>query len=261
VWDTASGKELLNRTVSGRRLLAISPDGERIVVPVGVEEVVGGGWRRIGRIEVINVMDNAVAATLEFDSPPDFCTAAFSADGARLATVSEFVTREDGRDLQARVQLWDIATGRGQEIAPRSSKGALVHAVSLSPDGAFLGIGYQLQASGAGVIDVWETATGRKLHTLRGHPGRVMSIVFSPDSRRIVSAGADGSGAQSELRIWDVAAGKEITTWTCRGGVTGLAFRPDGYKLLAVRDVSPDSELLWQVWDGTPRASPTLPKR
>ena len=39
---------------------------------------------------------------------------------------------------------------------------------------------------------VWDTKTGTELLTLTGHDGRVFSVAYSPDGKRIATAGKDG---------------------------------------------------------------------
>jgi eukaryotic-like serine/threonine-protein kinase len=59
--------------------------------------------------------------------------------------------------------------------------------------------------------------------TLRGHKGAVYCVVFSPDGRRVVSAGNhDGT-----LKIWDVGSGQLIRSQAVEG-VVGPAYSPDG---------------------------------
>src|SRR5262249_38041763 len=65
--------------------------------------------------------------------------------------------------------------------------------------------------------------------TLSGHTGHVMTVVFSPDAKQLVTGSLDGS-----VRTWDVASGKEIRRVQAGPGesVSAVAFTPDG-KLLA----------------------------
>jgi len=60
-----------------------------------------------------------------------------------------------------------------------------------------------------------------------GHGGPVFDAVFSPDGKKAVSAGQDGS-----LRLWDTKTGKEIRRLDGHNGrVWTVAFAPDGRRV------------------------------
>jgi WD40 repeat protein/serine/threonine protein kinase/tetratricopeptide (TPR) repeat protein len=76
----------------------------------------------------------------------------------------------------------------------------------------------------------------RSLLTLRRHTGAVQAVSWSPDGRRLASAGVDRT-----IKIWDAATARELTT--LRGHtdlVTSLAWSPDGRRLASggLRDLS-----------------------
>jgi WD40 repeat protein len=54
------------------------------------------------------------------------------------------------------------------------------------------------------VIHLWDAATGKLKGSLRGHESYLRAVQFAADGR-LVSGGGD-----STLRVWDIAAGKEV---------------------------------------------------
>jgi WD40 repeat protein len=92
-------------------------------------------------------------------------------------------------------------------------------------------------------VRIWEVPSGREVATLRGHRGRVRTLAFSPDGRRLASAARNAvPGATppkqitNELIIWtlpaDGAAPGRLDL-PCNVPVQCLAFGPDGRQLAA----------------------------
>jgi WD40 repeat protein len=100
-----------------------------------------------------------------------------------------------------------------------------IYALAISPDGSTLAV-----AGAARTIQVYELPTGKLKTTLDAHDHAVESLDFSPDGKRLASAGG------SNVRLWDTA------TWKPTGRQIRLApeilcvkFSRDG-KLLAISD-------------------------
>ena len=74
-----------------------------------------------------------------------------------------------------------------------------VTAFALSCDGKLLATGYS-----DGIIRIWNTNTGQRLHVLRGHSDVVRVLVFSPTSSLLASATNDEPG----IRLWHANEGK-----------------------------------------------------
>jgi WD40 repeat protein/tRNA A-37 threonylcarbamoyl transferase component Bud32/Flp pilus assembly protein TadD len=93
---------------------------------------------------------------------------------------------------------------------------------------------------GAGVLKVWDATDGRELLACRGHPTGIHHAAFSPDGKRLVSAGDDGT-----VRVWDATAGTELVRLPSAGGrVHGVAFSPDGTRVASAHD---DNTV--RIWD------------
>jgi RNA polymerase sigma factor (sigma-70 family) len=250
-YDAVAGKELRKFKLPGR-VVALAADGRRAVVhnqsnpaQTFVYDVAGGK-------EVLQ-LDG------EFQKPGGnswFIRAAISADGKRVATLS---------DLDAEIRLWDADTGklihtlkRAKPAGPNDDTRLVT--VALSADGKTV---YAGGMAGAGVRR-WDAATGKELDPWTAGFGPVQAVVSgketvfmcaddglirrrdaasgkeqgsptghheramaarSPDGRTVVTG--DFSG---RLLVWDAATGKLTRTVTLAGNMSGppFAFRADG---------------------------------
>jgi Tfp pilus assembly protein PilF len=94
-----------------------------------------------------------------------------------------------------------------------------------------------------GDVKICDVATGREIHTLRGHSAPVRAIAFSPDGTRLASASHDRT-----IKLWDMATGAEVFSLRAhRRAATCLAFSSDGHRL-----ASGASDATAEIWDATP---------
>ena len=113
-------------------------------------------------------------------------------------------------------------------------------AIAMSPDGS------RFATTGEdGTATMWETDTGGRLLTLRGHKGAVNGIAFSPNGSLLATTGDDRT-----VRLWDAASGRQMHVMRGhRDLVLGASFSPDG-RLLATS--SQDGTVrIWDVATGT----------
>jgi WD40 repeat protein len=160
----------------------------------------------------------------------------FSPDSRVLVTVGD-------RNV---VQAWDVASSR--EMARLTAHRNGVLRVALTPDGR---LAVTVDLNGGAIV--WETATGKvrfepgnpaavkgarqqvSTKTIVSADGRyettdVQGAAFSRDGTRLVTRHGDWNGT---LRVWDVAAGRDVATMTgVRGGLERIDVSPDGRLLL-----------------------------
>ncbi len=90
-----------------------------------------------------------------------------------------------------------------------------------SPDGASLAVGIDEQSP-----RIVDAATGVDRTPVQGHRGHLVALVVSADGR--LAASSDDRG---EVRVYDLARDETLWALEVEGGVSGMAFSPDGRSL------------------------------
>jgi WD40 repeat protein len=232
VWDATAAQEALSLRghSGGVRSLAFSPDGRRLAsASWGYDEQ---GKPFPGEVKVWDAAAGKEILCLKKAHAGHAAVVGFSPDGERLVTCGG---RFDG--LSGEAKLWDVTTGRLTRTfgPPRPGFQEAFVRAAFSPDGRRLAT----TLSNRPVIEIWDAAALSKPFTLKGHTGPVNSLVFSPDSGCLASAGEDGT-----VRVWDAVRGQESFTFTGHAGpVMSIVFSPDGKHLASA------SAKEVKVWD------------
>jgi mono/diheme cytochrome c family protein len=210
VWDLVTGLEV--RKYSGHDSLvsavAFTPNGRWAV---------SGGFD--GVLAVWKIGANEAVWRVEKLGP----VAAVAADPN-----GKFLAVAAGRFAR----VFDLQTGR--EINQLPSDHGAVSAVAVGPDGNRVVFGTE-----GGAVVVWDWVADGPRHVLTGHAGPVRSVAMR-GTRWVLSAGSDRT-----VRLWDLAAEKDVATFRKHGSpVVAAAFVANGKQT-----VSGDRGLNLLPWD------------
>jgi len=207
LWDTATWTEVkrLELRASVVWSIAFAPDGKTLVsggFEMEVPEIVIRFWDIATGKEIRQARGHSGALRAVLYSP----------DGKSVVS--------GGFDLTLRV--WDAATAK--ELLPTTGhQGGAISALVYSPTGKFLAAGSQ---QGERSIRVWETATGKEVHTLPLDHTDLWSVAFSPDGTLLAAATA------SMVHVWDANNGEKRHEWKEENGYNyRLLFSSNGRTL------------------------------
>ena len=247
VWDVATGRELFHHTGEGDMLTPtnFSPDG-RFLATEGVLLD-----RTISSLSVeafVSIWDlDTGKEQLHLDAGAKVEALVFSPDGRRLAAglaLYGFGRKDD------QLRVWDAVTGK--VIWSRKWPDGAAGQLAYSRDGTLLAIAVgQYMGNEPGELKVLDAASGTELRSLTGHSYPSENLAFSPDGLRLASSGTPYRPDTAEVKLWEVAGGRELLT--LKGNGAGkLAFSPDGRRLSYISSGVGERVVQVQVWDATP---------
>ena len=210
IWDLASRKPVvtLDRFPDGMRHASFSPDGRH--------------WPPASRGRRSSVYDAETGrrGILLQGSRRDHGWAVFSPDGKRLAAWGQGDPH--------------LGCGHREPVATWPSDSSTVYRLAYSPDGRRLARG-----GIEGIVEIWDTATGQKVQTFKGHAG---ASTPWPSART--------------ARAWPPGAPTAPCDFGTRPGRWDAAAIPKaGRQPLEIPDLSPDGQTLLTVRSGERKSS------
>ena len=224
LWDAATGKELKIFKGHDASVLTakFSPDGKRVLTT-----------------------SSGLVYNLNYFPLPDGSgwTGGGGAGSQHEATIARLWNVNSGEQI---AEFHNLARVRSWHSWGRSYHTSRAHA-AFSPDGKRVVTGGAQTNNHA----LWDTTTGRKLATLRGHVHEVNSINFSPDGTRFVTASSDNTA-----RVWEAANGKQMALLKGHEDtIFSAVFSPDGRRI-----VTASADKTARLWDAaTGRGLAVLP--
>jgi WD40 repeat protein len=223
LYDTAKGGERDCLPIGSTEVISslkFSPDGK--VLAVQTRKMKG---KNSIHVQLWDVPRRKKRSVLTFED--DVSEIALSSDGKILVVLASL----------SQLSVWDTATGR--KLRGQHTEGT---DMAISPDGKTVATTHGLDET----VQLWTTTTLEKQTTLKPSPPvrwkscGSTGLVFSSDGAFLAIGGKSG------IRVWDVAARKELCCLPEREG-RSIAFAPDGKTLACWQG---NAICLWDVSTG-----------
>jgi WD40 repeat protein/serine/threonine protein kinase len=179
-----------------------------------------------------------------FRHPDPVWAVAFRPDGKAFATGSGHSVKRDGHMVGVgEGRIWDIASGKVIQAAPRHARDIL--AIAFTPDGRTL-----VTASKDTTVRFWNAATGAAIGAVIRHNGWVNALALTADGRAVLTGSDDRTA-----RLWSVPDGSPLTMpLRHTRSVKAVAISPDGRLLLTTSEDA--TAQLWEARRDQPAGEP-----
>ncbi len=229
VWDLRTRKQVAHLAGEEQFVRAAFSPRDPVLAWVGSRPSGAAQWH--STLHLWNVVARHMISQWPL-SPGHTCVGlAFSEDGSTLVTST----------LDGIISLWRIPDGTRLANYPTDLAAADIGTgFAATPDLSLAA--YASYASSVARLHVLNLRTGKQLWSAVVATGYPAALAFSPDGKTLASGACSG---QSDIRLWDVASGKEIgrlrghSSW-----VSSLVFWPDGRKL-----ASSSADETIRIWD------------
>jgi RNA polymerase sigma factor (sigma-70 family) len=230
LWDLTTHQRMRELDGKNARAAAFSPDG-KVLASAGGDDILL--WD-VATGKEIRRFKNAGH------------TLAFSPNGEILA--ASVFTPTDKTSWQ--IVLFDVGSGKEIRRVTAPSCYYAVYSLAFSPDGKTLAAGAMCAGGSHPNVPLclFDVATGKPIAKLDGQKypgGRVFSVAFSPDGKRLASGGSDAC-----VRLWDVSSARPVRDFEGHNDFVGsITFSADG-KVLSTAGGRDHTVRLWEVASG-----------
>lgn len=205
VFDTKTGKERATIKSEKGVSFALLPGGQMIAT-----WVVARFKNPHGRVCVWDIAKAMKQTEFEHGEWLGSTSVRFAPTGKLILSLGEKQTRG-----------WNATSGKQQfslEVDSRESG-----KVTFSPSGALLAT-----VETSGLVNLWDTMTGRRFRTFQAYEGPVETLAFSPSGRYLATL----SEAAGAVKLWEVATSQQAAEFHGTGTAHYVQFAPNGRTLV-----------------------------
>jgi WD40 repeat protein len=244
-WDAESGKEVVKIDTgygyhASDPYFSLSPDwgalfssrrGEVTRTSFEKDGKKLGRWRFDADVRAWDVVAGKLRRPFKHSPPRGISWMKLSPDGRSFVTFDQ-VPGEFELHPPLAISLWDVETGRSQELGRD-----LVPEAVFTPDGQTVAVQAQNEKRVVTAVKLFDVPTARERLSIpitEKNVQRVGWMLMSPDGRQLVAQLRDETKTgQHWLKFWDVATGEERASVTgeTRAFFMWMTFSPDGQTL------------------------------